>query len=76
MTSDQGHNMMFEGGPRDGQTDTVDRSAVVIGNGVEGGIYQRTEEVREGRTVYRWQLLTEAEAAALAKGDLRANQGP
>lgn len=76
MTNDQAHNAMFEGGPRDGQTDTIDRSAVVIGTGVEGGVYQRTDEVREGVTVYRWQLLTEAEAAALAKGDLRANQEP
>ena len=73
MSSDQ-DNVVFDGGPKDGQTDAIDRSAVVIGTGVEGGVYQRTDEVSEGRTVYRWQLLTEAEAAALTKGDLRANQ--
>ena len=76
MTSDSTDNIVFEGGPKDDQTDTIDRSAVVIGDGAEGGVYQRTDEVRHGLTVYRWQLLTEAEAAALAKGDPRANQQP
>ena len=69
-------NAVFEGGPRDGQVDAVDREAVVIGRGEEGGVYQRTDETRDERTVYRWQMLTDAEAAALVRGDLRANQPP
>jgi hypothetical protein len=68
--------VVFEGGARDGQEDAIDTQAVVIGRGDEGGVYQRTEEVRDGRTVYRWQVLTDAEAAALVRGDLRANQRP
>lgn len=68
--------VVFEGGPRDEQTDSVDRDAVVIGRGDEGGVYQRTDEVRDGLSVYRWQVLTDAEAAALISGDLHRNQGP
>ena len=68
--------VLFEGGPRDGETDTVDHLAVVIGTGKEGGVYQRTDEERDGLRVYRWQVLTDAEAAALIEGDLRANQEP
>jgi hypothetical protein len=68
--------VVFEGGPRGGQADRVDIEAVVIGRGDEGGVYQRTDEVRDGRTVYRWQMLTDAEVAALVRGDLRASQEP
>ena len=68
--------IVFEGGARDGQEDTIDVEVVVIGRGDEGGVYQRTDEVRDGRTVYRWQMLTDAEAAALVRGELRANQQP
>ena len=66
----------FDGGPRHGATDAVDRSGVVIGRGDEGGVYQRTDEERDGLAVYRWQGLTDAEAAALVRGDLRAYQEP
>jgi hypothetical protein len=68
--------VVFEGGPRDGQVDMVDRQAVVIGRGDDGGVYQRTEETREGHTVYRWQMLTDAEASALDRADVRANEWP
>lgn len=66
--------VVFDGGPRDKERDTLDREAPVIGRGEEGGVYQRTEEVREGLAVYRWQSLTDAEAAALIQGDLRSSQ--
>lgn len=49
---------------------------VVIGTGAEGGVYQRTDDEDEGRAVYRWQKLTDAEAAALLEVDLRKNQEP
>lgn len=68
--------IVFDGGPRDGETDIVGQRVVVIGTGAEGGIYQRTDEVSGGRTVYRWQEVTDAEAGALVRGDLRANQDP
>ena len=68
--------IVFDGGPRDGETDVVGDRVVVIGTGAEGGVYQRTDEVVGGRTVYRWQELTDAEAAALLQGDIRANQDP
>jgi len=68
--------LVFEGGPRDGERDTLDILAAVIGTGKEGGVYQRTDEDRDGLVMYRWQPLTEAEAAAVVRGDLRANQGP
>jgi hypothetical protein len=68
--------VVFEGGPRDSQEDAIDTEAVVIGRGDEGGVYQRTDEDRDGRRVFRWQMLTDAEAAALVRGDLRANQPP
>ena len=67
-------DVVFEGGPRDGETDTVDHCPAVIGDGKEGGVYQRTDEQRDGLLVYRWQVLTDAEAAALLEADLRANQ--
>ena len=69
-------NLVYDGGPRDGEPDTVDALPVVIGTGADGGVYQRTESERGGLTVYRWQPLTDAEANALVRGDLRANQGP
>ncbi|MCA1569695.1 MAG: hypothetical protein LC798_05105 [Chloroflexi bacterium] len=68
--------LVFEGGPRDGERDTLDILAAVIGTGKEGGVYQRTGEDRDGLVMYRWQPLTEAEAAAVVRGDLRANQQP
>jgi hypothetical protein len=68
--------VFLDGGPRNGGTDTFDVLAPVIGTGNEGGVYQRTDETRDGLVVYRWQPLTEAEAAAIVRGDLRANQAP
>lgn len=68
--------VVLEGGPRNGETDTVAPRAVVIGTGREGGVYQRTDEQRAGLQVYRWQVLTDAEAAALIEGDVHANQQP
>jgi hypothetical protein len=46
----------------------------VIGDGSAKGVYQRTDETRDGMTVFRWQPLTDAEVEALLRGDLRANQ--
>jgi hypothetical protein len=66
--------ILYDGGPRDEQTDTIDHQAAVIGSGDAGGVYERTGELRGGLVVYRWHPLTEAEAAALTRGDLRANQ--
>jgi hypothetical protein len=66
--------ILLEGGPRAGETDTLDAVPAVIGTGHEGGVYQRTEERRGGLVVYQWQSLTDAEVAALTRGDLRANQ--
>ena len=68
--------LVFDGGPRDGDPDTLERLAVVIGTGADGGVYQRTDEVSDGLTVYRWQPLDDASADALVRGDLRANQDP
>lgn len=76
MSEAQAPTVVFEGGPRGGETDTADRSAAVIGRGDEGGVYQRTDEERDGVALYRWQPLTDAEATALIRGDLRANQEP
>lgn len=76
MSQDEAPSVVFEGGPRNGKTDTVDPRAVVIGTGREGGVYQRTDEQRDGLQVYRWQVLTDAEAAALIEGDVHANQKP
>ena len=71
------HQITFDGGPRDGQIDTYDiEPAVVIGDGSAGGAYQRTDEVRDGVTVFRWQHLSDAEVDALLRGDIRANQRP
>lgn len=64
-------DLIFDGGPRDGQRDVIGERVVVIGTGAEGGVYQRTDEERNGRVVYRWQPMTDAEAAALI--DARAD---
>lgn len=74
MNSDGELDVLFEGGPRDGETDTIDGSTVVIGDGGEGGVYQRTDEERDGLAVYRWQQLTDAEAAALVRGEVHPAQ--
>ena len=76
MNEQQTPTVLFEGGPRDGETDTVYEGVVVIGTGKEGGVYQRTDDRRDGMAVYRWQVLTDAEAAALVDADLRASQEP
>jgi hypothetical protein len=47
---------------------------VILGDGSDGGVYQRTEESEEGLTVYLWQELSDAEANAVIRGDLRSNQ--
>jgi hypothetical protein len=70
-----GLTVMFDGGPRAGTTDEFDdRLPATIGDGSENGVYQRTDEERDGMTVYRWQPLTDAEVEALVRGDIRANQ--
>ena len=74
MTNEGGFAVMFDGGPRDGQDDTLHAAAPVIGTGEEGGVYQRTDQLRDGLVVYRWQPLTDAEANAIIRGDLRASQ--
>jgi hypothetical protein len=66
--------IVYEGGPRHGDTDSVDRLAAVLGSGRDGGMYQRTDEERDGLVVYRWQVMSEAELSAIIRGDLRANQ--
>jgi hypothetical protein len=68
-------HVTFEAGPRHGQTDAFDfEPAVVIGDGSAKGVYQRTDEIRDGMIIFRWQPLTDAEAEALLRGDIRANQ--
>lgn len=66
----------FEGGPRHGDTDAADYLPAVMGSGSERGVYERTGERRDRLSVYRWRSLTEAQADALVRGDLRANQEP
>jgi hypothetical protein len=68
--------IVFDGGPRHGETDTTDHLAPVIGDGSEGGVYQRSDELRDGLTVYRWQALANEAVDALVRGDIRANQPP
>jgi hypothetical protein len=68
--------VVFEGGPRAGEREVIGDRVVVIGTGAEGGVYQRTDEERSGRVVYRWQQLTDAEAAALMDADIRAEERP
>ena len=74
MNDARDEEIVFEGGPRHGETDIASRDAVVIGSGAEGGVYQRSNEERDGRTVYLWQVLTDAERAALLSGDIRLNE--
>jgi hypothetical protein len=74
MGQAEARTVLFDGGPRHGQTDTFDEPAAVVGRGDEGGVYQRTDDERDGLLLYRWQPLTDAEAGALLRGDLRANQ--
>jgi hypothetical protein len=69
-------SVRFEGGPRHEELDWIDRPAVTIGDGSDGGVYHRTNATEGGVTLYRWQELTDAEAAALVRGDLRANEHP
>ena len=65
----------FLDGPRHGATDTMDDPLpVTIGDGSDGGVYQRTDDDRDGRRLYRWQPITHSEAEAIVRGDLRANQ--
>ena len=68
--------IVFEGGPRHGETDAADYLPAVIGSGAERGVYERTGERRDDRSVYRWRSLTDTQADALLRGDLRANQDP
>ncbi len=72
--SAEGPTVVFEGGPRAGETDTVNQLAVVIGTGAQGGVYQRSDESRDGLVVYRWEPLDAAATDALVRGDIRANQ--
>jgi hypothetical protein len=67
-------NIRYHGGPRHGEVDWIDRPAVTIGDASEGGVYQRTDVSEEDLVVYRWQELSDAEANAIIRGDLRANQ--
>lgn len=55
----------FRGGPRAGQTDQADVLPAVIGDGTEGGVYQRTEEADAGAAIYVWQPLTPEQAQML-----------
>lgn len=71
-----GATIVFDGGPRDGETDTADHLAAVLGTAAEGGVYQLTDAERDGLRVYRWQPLDDASADAIVRGDIRANQGP
>jgi hypothetical protein len=65
----------FEAGPRHGQIEVFDyEPAVVIGDGSAKGVYQRTGEIRDDMTVFRWQSLSDAEVETLLRGDFRANQ--
>lgn len=69
-------SVTFRDGPRNGGTEWMDgQLPAIIGDGSDGGVYQQTEAVDDGGArVYRWWPLTEAEANAIVRGDLRANQ--
>lgn len=67
-------NIRFQGGPRDGEGDYQDRLAATIGDGSEGGVYELTDALTDGRRVYAWRALSDQEANAILRGDLRANQ--
>ena len=47
---------------------------MTLGDGSDGGVYQRTEMLEGDLVVYLWQELSDAEANAVIRGDLRANQ--
>ena len=47
---------------------------MTLGDGSDGGVYQRTDESEDDLVVYLWQELSDAEANAVIRGDLRANQ--
>lgn len=65
----------YRDGPRHGTTEMLDgQLPVIVGDGSEGGVYQQTDSRENGAVVYRWQQLTDAEANAIVRGDLRANQ--
>jgi hypothetical protein len=77
--SHEAPTIYFEGGPRHGETEAAkaaDYLPAVIGSGKDRGVYERTGERRDHLSVYRWRSLTEAQAEALVRGDLRANQEP
>ena len=76
MSEAEAATIVYDGGPRHGQVDTLDAEPPVIGSGEQGGVYQHTPEVRDGFRVYLWQPLSEPAAQALMRGDLRANQDP
>jgi len=68
-------HIVYRDGPRHGTSEMLDgQLPVIVGDGSEGGVYQQTDTVDDGAVVYRWQPLTDAEANALVRGDLRANQ--
>src|SRR5687767_8789847 len=68
-------HIVYRDGPRHGTSEMLDgKLPVIVGDGSEGGVYQQTDTVDDGAVVYRWQPLTDAEANALVRGDLRANQ--
>jgi hypothetical protein len=74
MSEAQAPTVVFDGGPRDGELDTIDALPAVIGTGAEGGVYQRTEDGRDGLTVYAWQPLADSERDAIVRGDLRGGE--
>ena len=68
-------SITYREGPRHGTTEALDgQLPVIVGDGSEGGVYQQTDVVAHDAVVYRWQPLTDAEANAIVRGDLRANQ--
>jgi hypothetical protein len=68
-------HIVYRDGPRHGTSEMLDgQLPVIVGDGSEGGVYQQTDTVDDGAVVYRWQPLTDAEANAIVRGDLRANQ--
>jgi len=47
---------------------------VTLGDGSDGSVYQRTDVSEADLVVYRGQELSDAEANAVIRGDLRSNQ--
>jgi hypothetical protein len=65
-------NIVYVGGPRDGQNDLVEpRLPTSVGDFSEEGVYQWTNRWRGNLTIYRWQPITEAEADATLGDDSR-----